>query len=224
MLNRLMMKIVAHRISARAASRALCPLLLAWLPLLAACGSKERTPPPYEANPSPKEAYEVVVTTHDAPEEMFVTATSIGFEIADEACLPPIDNFEGVRYGLEKFSLPIQLTRVNSTTFAGIYYRDGMKVANYFGRGDCKWRFMGVNANLRTPSTKSFTYFSIGATPAMGMRTRFTKKAIAPMFDDGQEHPASALTQERFEREIPASDQEKYFSYTISINTRKYEK
>lgn len=224
MLDRLMMELEGHRISAHVASRALCPLLLALLPLLTSCGSKERTPPPYEANPSPKEAYEVVITTHDAPEEMFITATSVDFEIADEACLPPIDNVEGVRYGLEKYSLPIQLTRLDSTTFGGVYYRDGLKVANYFGRGDCKWKFIGVNANLRTPSTGKLIYFSIGATPETGAQTRFAEKSTKPAFDDGQAHPAAAFSQERFEREIPTSDRDKFFSYTISINTRKYEK
>lgn len=219
-----MMGLERQPVRSRVVPRAACPLLLALLPLLTACGSKERTPPPYEANPSPKDAYEVVVRTHDAPEEMFITATSVDFEIADEACLPPIDNFEGVRYGLEKYSLPIQLTRISSTTFAGVYYRDGLKVANYFGQGDCKWNFVGVNANLRMPSTGKFTYFSIGANPETGTRTRFANKLITPVFDDGQAYPAAALSQERFEREIPLSDRDKYFSYTISINTRKYGK
>jgi len=227
MLGRLMMdRLMMERQSARSrvVSLALCPLLLALLPLLTACGIKEREPPPYEANPSPKEAYEVVITTHDAPEEMFITATSVDFEIADEACLPPIDNVEGVRYGLEKYSLPIQLTRLDSTTFAGVYYRDGLKVANYFGRGDCKWKFTGINANLRMPSTGKLIYFSIGATPETGAQTRFAEKSIKPVFDDGQAHPAAAFSQERFEREIPTSDKDNFFSYTISINTRKYAK
>jgi len=101
MLDRLMMDLEGHRISAHVASRALCPLLLA---LLAACGSKERTPPPYEANPSPKEAYEVVVTTHDAPENIYATGAYVTYKVTNN-CLPPIDNFEGVRYGIDKHSL-----------------------------------------------------------------------------------------------------------------------
>ncbi|HYQ24010.1 hypothetical protein [Stenotrophomonas sp.] len=110
-----MMELDGHRISARVACRALCPLLLASLPLLTACGSKERTPPPYEANPSPKEAYEVVVTTHDAPEDIYPAGAYVTYKITND-CLPPIDNFEGVRYGIDKHSLDIPLKKINPTT------------------------------------------------------------------------------------------------------------
>lgn len=208
--------------SARVITRALCSVLLA-LPLLSACGSKERVPPPYEANPSPKEAYEVVVTTHDAPEEMFISATSADYEIADEGCLPPIDNFEGVRYGIERHSLPIHLRRLSGDTFVGEFYRDGMKPSNYFGRGECNWNLVRISANLRAPSTKSIAYFSISASPAQKEQTRFAAKAFVPLLDDGNEYPATSFSQERFEREVPLSDHRNFFSYSISINARTQE-
>ncbi|AWH30227.1 hypothetical protein C1931_15585 [Stenotrophomonas sp. YAU14A_MKIMI4_1] len=197
-------------------------LLLSLLMLLGACGSKERAPP-YEANPSPKEAYEVVVTTHDAPEEMFISATSADYEIADEGCLPPIDNFEGVRYGIERYSLPIQLRKVSDATFVGEFYRDGMKPSNYFGRGECSWNLVRISANLRAPSTKSIAYFSISASPAHKEQTRFAAKAFVPLLDDGNVYPASSLSQERFEREVALSDYDRFFSYSISINARTHE-
>lgn len=192
--------------------------------LLAACGSKDQgRPPAYEANPAPTEAYEVRVTLGDAPAGVFVSAATADYRIANDSCLPPIDNFEGVRYGIEWHSVPIQLERVDANTFVGTYFRDGLKVADYFGLGDCRWRLHRVDVNLRTEGTKSFTYFSISASPQEGSQTRFLEKDIKPMSGDGRLYPANDLSRERFEKEIPIGERNRFFSYSISINTRKFD-
>ncbi|MGE6333327.1 hypothetical protein [Stenotrophomonas sp. NPDC077659] len=219
-----MMELDGHRISARVAFRALCPLLLASLPLLTACGGKERAPPPYEANPSPKEAYEVVVTTHDAPEDMFLSGAAVGYVIADESCLPPIDNFEGVRYGIEKHLVTISLRKITPDKYVGTYFRDGLASKDYFGHGVCSWEVQYVSASLKTRSTESFTYFSISTSPEKKTTTRYAPKEIKPLLDDGRIYPASDFSEGRFAKEISASQRSRFFSYSISIITRKDEK
>ena len=224
MLDRLMMELEGHRISAHVASRALCPLLLALLPLLTACGSKERTPPPYEVNPSPKQAVEVIITTHDAPEDMYLEGAAVGYMIANGNCLPPINNFEGVSYGIGKHLVEIPLRKIAPDRYTGTYFRDGLASKDYFGRGVCSWEVQYVSASLKTRSTEQFTYFTISTTPEKRTATRYSLKKITPVLDDGDIYPATDLSETSFENSIPASDRSRYFSYTISIITRKDEK
>lgn len=205
----------------RVVSHTLCPLLLALLPLLTACGSKVPTPPPYETNPSPKEAVEVIVTTRDAPEDMYLVGAAVGYMIANGNCLPPIDNFEGVSYGIEKHLVEIPLRKTASGRYAGTFFRDGLASKNYFGRGVCSWEVQYVSASLRTHSTEQFTYFTVSTTPEERTATRYSRKEIKPVLNDGDIYPANDLSEASFENSIPASDRSKYFSYTISIISRK---
>ncbi|MBK0011060.1 hypothetical protein [Stenotrophomonas sp. S41] len=215
-----MMELEGHQVFARAVSRALCPLLLALLPLLTACGSKERTPPPYEANPSPKEAYEVVITTHDAPEDIYASSASVTYEVTND-CLPPIDNFEGVRYGIDKHSLDIPLRKVNSTTYEGTYFRDGILNADYYGKGACDWEVVLVGATLKTDTTTSPTYFTISTTVDAGSETRYSSKSIKPLINDGSPSPADTIPTSRFLKTVPVAQRGDYFSYQITISPRK---
>ncbi|HBS54168.1 MAG TPA: hypothetical protein DEA38_00370 [Stenotrophomonas sp.] len=220
MLDLLMMELEGHRISAHVVSRALCPLLLAVLPLLTACGSKERTPPPYQANPSPKEANEVVVTTHDAPENIYATGAYVTYQVTND-CLPPIDNFEGVRYGIDKHSLDIPLRKVNPTTYKGTYFRDGILDLDYYGRGPCEWEIVLVGAALKTDSSKSPTYFTISTSVDAGSETRYSSKSIQPLLGEGNASPADSMPTSRFIRTVPEAQRSDYFSYKIEIGPRK---
>lgn len=191
--------------------------LLALTAVLVACGRKEPPAPPYELNPSPKDAYEITLTTQDAPDDIDASHAYVSYRIADEGCLPPIDNFEGVRYGMEKHSLHIPLQRVDGHTFKGIFFRDGLARKDYFGRGICTWRVSLVGASLWTEQTKDFTYFSISTDLQTGRETRLSKKDIEPLRDDGHRYPASAILESRFEDEVPPEERGRFFSYSISI-------
>ncbi len=217
MLDRLMMELEGHRISAHVASRALCPLLLT---LLTACGSKEHTPPPYEANPSPKEAYEVVITTHDASENIYATGAYVTYKVTND-CLPPIDNFEGVRYGIDKHSLDIPLRKVNPTTYKGTYFRDGILDLDYYGRGPCEWEIVLVGAALKADAPKSPTYFTISTSVDAGSETRYSSKRIQPLLGESSASPADSMPTSRFIRTVPGAQRSDYFSYKIAISPRK---
>jgi len=220
MMDRLMIELKRQPARSGVVCRALCHLSLALLPLLTACGIKEREPPPYEANPSPKEAYEVVITTHDAPEDTYVKGAWVSYTITNGNCLPPIDNFEGVSYGIEKHSLKIPLKKIDAHTYTGTYFRDGLAEKDYFGRGVCRWRVDYVSSSIETESTRSFTYFQIVTDPQQRTTTRFAKRDIAPRVDDGERYPANDLSEERFKREIPIQQQSDFFSYSITIAKR----
>lgn len=201
-------------------SRALYGLLLT-LPLLAACGSKERAPPPYEKNPSPKEPYDLVLTVRDGPDDIQASSAYVSYKIADEACLPPIDNFEGVRYGTDRHSLDFRLKRVNATTFKGRFFRDGVLSRDYYGRGICRWKVELVGAFLETEKTKSFTYFTTSTTLEDGSETLYTSKDIQPLIDDGKKHPANITDEEGFTRDVPEDQRSNYFSIIISTTPGK---
>lgn len=209
-----------HRTRGRVTSPAVRPFLLVLLPLIGACGSKERAPPPYEANPSPKEAYEVVVITHDAPEDIHATSAYVTYKVTTD-CLPPIDNFEGVRYGIDKHTLEIPLQRVNTTTYAGTYFRDGILNRDYYGKGPCNWEPMRVGATLETEATKSFAYFTISTSADAGTETRHSSRNIRPLIDDGGTYPADSIPQSRFAEDVSEAQRVDYFSYTITISPRK---
>ncbi|WP_159097540.1 hypothetical protein [Stenotrophomonas sp. SAU14A_NAIMI4_5] len=217
-----MMELDGHQINARVACRALCPLLLASLPLLTACGSKERAPPPYEANPSPKEAYEVVVTTHDAPEDMYASSATVTYAIENEDCLPPIENFEGVRYEPDTHTLEVPIKRTGKREYTGIFFSDGMLEQDYYRRGKCRWSVQTVGAVLKTPASKAYTYFTI-LTPLVKKEavTRYALKEIRPWKNDGQVYRSRDWSQEMFDEEVSPLEHEKFFSYSISAGERK---
>ncbi|AWH18905.1 hypothetical protein C1922_17125 [Stenotrophomonas sp. ZAC14D2_NAIMI4_7] len=218
MLGRLMMELERHQISAHVVFRALCPCLLALL--LTACGSEERTPPPYEANPSPEEAYEVVVTTHDAPENIYATGAYVTYKVTND-CLPPIDNFEGVRYGIDQHSLDIPLRKVNPTTYKGTYFSDGILNLDYYGRGPCKWEIVLVGAALKADTPNSPTYFTISTSVNAGSETRYSSKNIQPLLAGGSASPADSMPTSRFIETIPDAQRGDYFSYKIAVSPRK---
>ncbi|WP_367381372.1 hypothetical protein [Stenotrophomonas cyclobalanopsidis] len=201
-------------------SRALCALLLT-LPLLTACGSKERAPPPYEKNPSPREPYDLVLTVRDGPDDIQASSAYVSYKIADEACLPRIDNFEGVRYGMDEHTMKIPLQQIDRTTFKGSFFRDGVLSKDYYGKGVCKWKVELVGAFLETETTKSFTYFSVATTLQDASDTLHAKKDIKPRFDDGGIYPASIISEGGFVESVPESQRNDYFSINISVAPRK---
>ncbi|MGE6335172.1 hypothetical protein [Stenotrophomonas sp. NPDC077659] len=201
-------------------SRALYALLLT-LPLLTACGSKERAPPPYEKNPSPKEPYDLVLTVRDGPDDIQASSAYVNYKVTDEACLPPIDNFEGVRYGMDEHTIKIPLQQIDKTTFKGSFFRDGVLSKDYYGKGVCKWKVELVGAFLETETTKSFTYFSVSTTLQDVSDTLHAKKDIQRRFDDDGIYPASIISEEGFIESVPEPQRSDYFSISISATPRK---
>ena len=197
-------------------------LLLSVLMLLGACGSKERAPPPYEANPSPKEAYEVVVTTHDAPEEMYASSASVTYAIENEDCLPPIENFEGVRYEPDTHTLEIPIKRTGKREYSGVFFNDGMLEQDYYGRGSCRWSMQSVGAVLKTPASKAYTYFTVSKPfEKKGTVTRYALKDIHPSENDGRIHPARDWSQKMFDEKVSPLEHDKFFSFSISTSAGK---
>ena len=195
--------------------------LLALTAVLAACGRKEPPAPPYELNPSPKDAYEITLTTQDAPDDIYASHAYVSYRIADEGCLPPIDSFEGVRYGLEKHSLSIPLQRVDGHRFKGIFYRDGLARKDYFGSGICAWRVEHIGASLRMEGTASTAFLPIAITLQQGSETRYSAKDIKPLVENRGPAPANTYSPARFTEDVPTSKRGDFFSYSIEARARK---
>ncbi|XMM83771.1 hypothetical protein WG628_16225 [Stenotrophomonas maltophilia] len=194
--------------------------LLALTAVLAACGHKEPPAPPYEANPAPTEAYEVVVSVQDAPSDIYVSSASVTYKITNEDCLPPIRNFEGVRYEPARHSLKIPMQRISAGYFKGIYFADGMLERSYYGRSECRWSVQFVGATLRTPASKDYTYFDVSTYPDASSETRYALKDIRPWKDDGEIYPARDWSQWMFDKEVPTANRDDFFSFTISTRRR----
>jgi hypothetical protein len=112
--------------------------LIALITLAVAGCNKERSYPAYRENPAPKDALPIVIRVHDAPVDVPVPTITVLYEI-DSLCLPPINNYEGVHYEPKWHSVQLQVERISPTEFTTTAFKDGMAVADYYGRGPCNW-------------------------------------------------------------------------------------
>jgi len=193
-------------------------LFVVTLATAAGC-SKELPPPPYVANPDPRDAHNVTLTLDNAPEDLRPTGAHVQYRIVDTRCMPPVTNFAGVRSEPTAHHLDITLRRVDANTYVGSYFGDGLLEKDYYGRGICRWEVTLVGASLTTDKTRSFTYFSISTTLKEDRTTVFAERDIRPRRGDGEKYPARDWSDAQFEREIPATERSNYFSYSLAIDS-----
>ena len=183
---------------------------------LAGC-AKELPPPPYVANPDPRDAHNVTLTLDNAPEDLRPTGAHVQYRIVDTRCMPPVTNFAGVRRERAIHHLDIALRRVDATTYTGSYFSDGLLEKDYYGHGVCRWEVNLVGAFLDTEKTRSFTYFSLAVTPGMRRMKIFADRSIRPLRNDGEKYRASGWSEEQFASRVPEAETANYFSYMLEI-------
>lgn len=193
-------------------------LFVVTLATAAGC-SKELPPPPYVANPDPRDAHNVTLTLDNAPEDLRPTGAHVQYRIVDTRCMPPVTNFAGVRRERAIHHLNIALRRVDATTYVGSYFADGLLEKDYYGHGVCRWEVNLVGAFLDTEKTRSFTYFSLAVTPGMRRMKIFADRSIRPLRNDGEKYRASGWSEEQFALRVPEAERSNYFSYSLAIDS-----
>lgn len=182
---------------------------------------KERSYPVYRENPAPKNALPIVIRVHDAPVEIPTPKILVSYEI-DPLCLPPINNYEGVQYAPKRQSVVFPVHRASKTEFTATVFKDGMEVADYYGRGPCNWtpRFVQASFTLDVkgrPITASVPAFF----PEIedGKRsTTYVEKALKPLIP-GQAPERAGIWPDTLLQELPPSEHSKYFPIEISRRT-----
>lgn len=88
-------------------------------------------------NPHPVQRYEVIATA-DAPGPWDSVHGYISYEVVNPDCTPK-DKFLGVHELPQDVGVDIEMTRVDSKTWKGYFFRDAMLDEDYYGLGACHW-------------------------------------------------------------------------------------
>lgn len=194
--------------------------LIALITLAVPGCNKERSYPVYRENPAPKDALPIVIRVHDAPVDVPTPKVTVLYEI-DPLCLPPINNYEGVHYEPKWHSVQLQVQRVSPTDFTTTAFKDGMAVADYYGRGPCKWTPNTLQAAFPMIIDGRSIYATVGVSfrriEEEGDSTTYVEKALKPLIPGQTPERAWTLSKTMFDKR-PLDDHPKYFP--IEISTR----
>ncbi|HDS1149139.1 MULTISPECIES: hypothetical protein [Stenotrophomonas] len=192
--------------------------LIALITLAVAGCNKERSYPAYRENPAPKDALPIVIRVHDAPVDVPVPTITVLYEI-DSLCLPPINNYEGVHYEPKWHSVQLQVERISPTEFTTTAFKDGMAVADYYGRGPCNWIPNTLEASFPLTIDGRSIHATVGASfqeiKEEGGSTTYIKKALKPLISGQIPEQAGTQSQTMFDK-LPPADRPKYFRIEIS--------
>ncbi len=192
--------------------------LIALITLAVAGCNKERSYPVYRENPAPKDALPIVIRVHDAPVDVPVPTITVLYEI-DSLCLPPINNYEGVHYEPKWHSVQLQVERISPTEFTTTAFKDGMAVADYYGRGPCNWIPNTLEASCPLTIDGRSIHATVGASfqeiEEEGGSTTYVERALKPLIPGQTPERAWTLSKTMFDKR-PLADHPKYFRIEIS--------
>jgi hypothetical protein len=110
----------------------------------------------FKQNPSPKQAYRVILDFAEAPGSFAVIE---GFaQYAAPGCTYIINEAAGATAHPEKV-IPVTYTKVDERRYTAIVHTDGMQDEDYFGQGVCEWNLVVVSAQLRATGAQGETRF-----------------------------------------------------------------
>jgi hypothetical protein len=110
----------------------------------------------FKQNPSPKQAYRVILTFPEAPGPF---ASIEGFaQYTAPGCTYVINEAAGATAHPEKL-IPVAYTKIDEHSYAGVVHTDAMRDEDYFGKGVCHWNLVVVSAQLRATGAKGETRF-----------------------------------------------------------------
>lgn len=110
----------------------------------------------FRQNPSPKQAYRVILDVSNAPGPF---ASIEGFaQYAAPDCTYVINEAAGATAHPEQ-RIPVTYTKQDDGTYAGIVHTDAMLDEDYFGKGICRWGLVVVSAQMRATGAQGETRF-----------------------------------------------------------------
>ncbi|AWH25717.1 hypothetical protein [Stenotrophomonas sp. YAU14D1_LEIMI4_1] len=193
-------------------------VLIALVTVVAPGCSEDRSYPAYRENPAPTDALAIVIRVQDAPVDVPAPKVFVSYEI-DPLCLPPIDNYEGVQYAPQRQSVVFPVQRVSKTEFAATVFKDGMEVADYYGRGPCNWTPRFVQASFTLDVEGRPIRVDIPAffpeIEDKARSTTYVEKTLRPLTPGQTPERASIWTDSQFQK-IPQGERSKYFPIEIS--------
>ncbi|PJL26211.1 MULTISPECIES: hypothetical protein [Stenotrophomonas] len=192
--------------------------LIALITLAVAGCNKERSYPVYRENPAPRDALPIAIRVHDAPVDTPTPKVFVTYEI-NPLCLPPINNYEGVQYAPQQQSVEFPVKRISDNEFTSTVFKDGMEVADYYGRGPCTWTPSLVKTSLtfvleerRINAAASAQFQKIEDD---GGSTTYVERALKPLIPGQTPERAWTLSKTMFDKR-PLADHPKYFRIEIS--------
>ncbi|MGH8095909.1 hypothetical protein [Stenotrophomonas indicatrix] len=192
--------------------------LIALITLAVPGCNKERSYPVYRENPAPKDALPIVIRVDDAPVEMPIPTVLVSYEI-DPLCLPPINNYEGVQYAPQRQSVEFPVQRVSATEFRSTVFKDAMEVADYYGRGPCRWTPSFVQASFALivdgRSIKASVPAFFPKIEVEGRAITYVEKALKPVFPGQTPERANSKSHTLFQK-LTQDERQKYFPVEIS--------
>lgn len=150
----------------RPARLRLAPLLVAVLPLLAACeylGQRPAEPSRIEIKQRsrPSQAYRLSMTIDDPPGPFAVVEGSAQYDVANHiecGYLHPVTRI------ISRITthVPIRWERVGDNEYVATVHPDLIINEDYYGRGTCRWKFTAASAMLRASTDPKDTRFLPG--------------------------------------------------------------
>lgn len=115
--------------------------------------------PEFKRNPNPTQAHEITLALEDAPGEFQVIEGFAGYSIINATCLPPSHPITGVQTAVASTRLPISMVRTATDAYTGLVHADAFQDGNYYGHGECRWKFVGVRFELQATGATGETRF-----------------------------------------------------------------
>ncbi|KRG70217.1 hypothetical protein ABB29_08060 [Pseudoxanthomonas dokdonensis] len=108
-------------------------------------------------NPNPQQAYRITLTIQDAPGPLLLTDARAQYDVSNETPCGKMKP-QGGPYRMTS-SEPLELTRIDETTYQGTVYLDRIVDADYYGKGVCHWALSIVYANFKATGKPEETTF-----------------------------------------------------------------
>jgi len=117
-------------------------------------------------NPSPRQAYELVLRLQNAPGGFAFIEGVAQYDVSNEDQCGYIEPETGVAARITSQE-PVTLRKVADDEYRGTVYLDRMLDEDYYGRGVCNWVFSGAGAMLKATGANGETRFLsfLGAEP-----------------------------------------------------------
>lgn len=110
-------------------------------------------------NPSPRQAFEIVLKIDNAPGAFAVVEGVAQYDVTNEQECGRIIPATGLA-GRITSQEPVQLKKVSDNEYRGTVYLDRMLDEDYYGRGVCQWKFSGAGAMLKATGAEGETRFT----------------------------------------------------------------
>ncbi|KAF1718811.1 hypothetical protein CSC75_18085 [Pseudoxanthomonas wuyuanensis] len=139
-------------------------------------GEQSEEEPLRKINPNPKRAYVITMKIEGAPGPFAVVEGVAHYEVENRECGRYL-KFAGT-FPRMTSSETFEMTRISENEYRGMVYADLILDEDYFGRGVCRWKFIGTDGFLRATADERDTRFR----PGMNDDEVYAQKSVTTYF------------------------------------------